>query len=140
MNMLGNGDGNSLANEPQDMKTLTGLLKEAHARAVASGWWGEYLENTDPVFRRYWVAAKIALVHSEVSESLEAFRKDANDDHLPHRLGIEVEFADTIIRMFDLAGGLGLDLEAAIIEKMAYNSKRADHQSAVRGMTGGKKL
>lgn len=129
-----------LSKEPQDIKTLTGLLREAHERAVTSGWWGEYNENADPVFRRYWVAAKIALVHSEVSESLEAFRKDAMDDHLPHRKGIEVEFADAIIRMFDLAGGLGLDLEGAIVEKMAYNSQRADHKSAVRGMTGGKKL
>jgi len=127
-------------NEPMDIKTFTGLQLEAHSRATVSGWWGEYNENPDPVFRKYWVAAKIALVHSEVSESLEAFRKDANDDHLPHRPGIEVEFADAIIRMMDLAGGLGLNLEGAIIEKMAYNSQRADHKLAVRGMTGGKKL
>jgi NTP pyrophosphatase (non-canonical NTP hydrolase) len=130
----------TIKDEPTEIKTLTGLQREAHERAVASGWWSEYNENNSPTFRKYWVAAKIALVHSEVSESLEAFRKDAMDDHLPTRPGIEVEFGDAIIRMFDLAGGLGLDLEGAIIEKMAYNSKRADHTSAVRGMTGGKKL
>ncbi len=122
------------------IKTFTGLQREAHERAKVSGWWAEYDVNPDPRFRMYWVAAKIALVHSEVSESLEGFRKDAMDDHLPHRRAIEVEFGDAIIRMMDLAGGLGLDLESAIIEKMTYNSKRADHTSAVRGMTGGKKL
>ncbi len=131
---------NQPLNEPSEIKTLTGLLREAHERARASGWWAEYDENTDPRFRMYWVAAKIALVHSEVSESLEAFRKDAMDDHLPTRRGIEVEFGDAIIRMFDLAGGLGLDLEGAIIEKMKYNSQRADHKAEVRGMHGGKKL
>ena len=62
------------------------------------------------------------------------------DEHLPDRLSVEVELADTVIRCFDLAGGLGLDLGAAIAEKLIYNRDRADHQLANRAADGGKKF
>lgn len=67
---------------------------------------------------------KIALVHSELSEALEAHRKDLMDDKLTHRSGIEVELADAIIRILHIGHSMGLDLEGAIIEKVEYNSGR----------------
>ncbi len=81
---------------------------------------------------------RIALCHSELSEALEGDRKDLMDDHLPHRKMSEVELADTVIRVFDLAGAMGYDLGAAVAEKLAYNGKRADHTPAVRRADGGK--
>jgi NTP pyrophosphatase (non-canonical NTP hydrolase) len=70
------------------------------------------------------VAMKLALIHSEVSEALEAERKDLMDTHLPHRSGLEVELADAMIRILDLAGGLNLDLGGAVEEKLEYNKSR----------------
>jgi NTP pyrophosphatase (non-canonical NTP hydrolase) len=60
------------------------------------------------------------------------------DDHLPLRSMLEVELADAVIRIADLAGALDLDLGGAIAEKLAYNAKRADHNPENRAAAGGK--
>jgi len=52
------------------------------------------------------VGEMLCLIHSEISEAMEAHRKGLMDDKLPHRLGIEVELADACIRIFDLAAVL----------------------------------
>lgn len=85
------------------------------------------------------VGELLCLVHSEISEALEGHRKDLMDDKLPHRKMFEVELADAIIRIFDIAAGLNLDLGGAYVEKMAYNASRADHSIAERLKSGGKK-
>jgi NTP pyrophosphatase (non-canonical NTP hydrolase) len=78
------------------------------------------------------------LIVSEVAEAMEGHRKDLMDDKLPHRKMIEVELADTMIRIFDLAGAKGYDLGGAINDKMAYNAQRADHKIENRLKPGGK--
>lgn len=83
---------------------------------------------------------KIALIHSEVSEALEGFRKGKMDDHLPHRKSVEVELADAVIRIMDLSGALELDVAGAIIEKLAYNQRREDHKAENRAAVGGKRF
>ena len=52
----------------------------------------------------------LALVISELSEALEGERKGLIDDKLPHRLMAEVEMADAVIRLLDLAGGYRIPL------------------------------
>jgi len=84
------------------------------------------------------VAEKLCLIHSEVSEAMEGYRKGLQDDHLTHRSMIEVELSDAAIRIFDLAGALGLDLGGAIAEKLQYNQSRADHRPENRAKEGGK--
>jgi NTP pyrophosphatase (non-canonical NTP hydrolase) len=80
----------------------------------------------------------IALCHSELSEALEADRKGLMDDKLPHRDGREVELADCVIRILDLAQILGLNIAAALIEKNRFNLKRLDHKVENRLKDGGK--
>jgi NTP pyrophosphatase (non-canonical NTP hydrolase) len=80
----------------------------------------------------------LCLIHSEISEAMEGHRKNLMDSHIPHRSMLEVELADAVIRIADLAGALGLDLGAAIAEKMAYNATRADHKPEARAATNGK--
>lgn len=46
---------------------------------------------------------KYVLIHSEISEAMEGFRKNLMDDKLIHRSNIEVELADTIIRLMIVA-------------------------------------
>ncbi len=58
----------------------------------------------------------------------EADRKDLMDDKLPRRKGIEVEFADCIIRIFDTAAAKGLDVPEAFIGNNGFNQTRADHK------------
>lgn len=84
--------------------------------------------------------AKIALIHSEVSEALEGERKGLMDDKLPNRPMAEVELADAVIRILDYAGWQGYDIGGAIVEKMAYNKNREDHKPENRAKEGGKKL
>lgn len=83
---------------------------------------------------------KLALIHSELSEALEGKRCDKKDNHLPHRSSVEVELADAVIRIMDLAGAMGLDLSGAVMEKLQYNQRREDHTLEVRGGENGKRF
>lgn len=114
---------------------ITELTQLCHTTSREGGWWNG-LDPVDP----YVASTKLALIHSEVSEALEGIRKGCADEHLPHRSMEEVEFADALIRIFDLAGARGLDLEGALFEKIAYNKQRADHKLESRLAVGGKKI
>lgn len=109
------------------------LQMAAHSASSAAGWWSGVDPRAPGV-----VPTKLCLIHSEISEAMEGDRKGLMDDHLPHRSMLEVELADAVIRIADLAGALDLDLGGAIAEKMAYNAQRADHKPEARAAQGGK--
>ena len=67
---------------------------------------------------------KIALMHSELSEALEADRKNLDAEHIPGFTGVEEELADVIIRILDFAGHHQLRLGEALSAKITYNLTR----------------
>lgn len=130
----------------------TTLAIVCHGLSAQAGWWTDKASGldlkalisqpqTDPTLRLLagaLVSQKLCLSHSEISEAMEGHRKGLKDDKLPHRSAIEVELADAVIRIFDLAGALNLDLGGAIAEKLVYNGQRPDHKPENREKVGGK--
>lgn len=106
-----------------------------HGLAREAGWW-DNRDLDDP----QTIPTCLCLVHSEISEAMEGARKNRMDDHLPHRKALEVELADAMIRILDLAGAYELDLGGALVEKLVYNTQRADHKREARAADDGKKF
>lgn len=116
---------------------LNNLSTSIHEDNVKAGWWTDLATGLK---KERNVGELLCLVHSEVSEALEGYRKDLMDDKLPHRKAFEVELADALIRIFDIAGAFNLDLDGSIAEKRAYNAKRDDHKLENRMSANGKRF
>lgn len=106
-----------------------------HEASVKGGWYQDPASGRT-ILRN--VGEMLCLIHSEISEGMEGYRKTKMDDKLPHRLMIEVELADAVIRIGDLCGFLELDLAGAVFEKMEFNRTREDHELETRRAEGGK--
>lgn len=116
---------------------INATVDACHGRAKAAGWWND-LHTGESLLQTRNIPEMLCLIHSEISEAMEGYRKSLMDDKLPNRPMFEVELADAIIRIFDLAGSQGFDLGGAMIEKMEYNRTRADHKPENRVKEGGK--
>ena len=114
------------------------LLIACHGAARAAGWWIDAKTSESITKNPYCFSNKLMLTVSELSEAMEGDRKSLMDDKLPHRPMREVELADAVIRIFDLAGAYEMDLGGAIAEKLAFNAIRPDHKREAREAAGGK--
>ena len=118
---------------------LNELAKQIYDNARAHGFW-----DGDRNF-----GEMIALAHSELSEALEEHRSGSPAEYAVHQIGcrqwrltdnlllgspidgcgckpegVAVELADCIIRCLDTMHSLGVDIDAVVARKMAYNASR----------------
>jgi len=100
-------------------------------------WWMD-LETGEKKQRN--VGEALMLIVTELAEAMEGYRKGLQSDHLPEYSALEEELADAVIRILDLAGGMGLRLGEAVANKLIYNLNRPDHRPDVRRADGGKKV
>jgi NTP pyrophosphatase (non-canonical NTP hydrolase) len=81
--------------------------------------------DPDPQVRLMSNGMKLALLHSEVSEALEALRKGNPESvHLGGFSGVEEELADLIIRIMDDSTTWGMRVGEAVLQKMVFNAAR----------------
>lgn len=71
------------------------IKQDIHQINKDNGWWEADRD----------MGEVLGLVHSEISESLEAYRDGIMDKHLPRYNGEVVELADTVIRVLDIFHG-----------------------------------
>jgi len=88
-------------------KSLNELSQICYTIAKEKGFWDEKRN----------IGEALMLIVTELAEGMEAYRKqdDAN---------FKEELADTFIRLLDLCGGLGIDIEEEIEKKSLKNKNR----------------
>jgi hypothetical protein len=128
--------------------SLRALQAQAHSNSRMKGWWeAQTIEGEIDCYAAIAsIPEKLCLIHSETSEALEDYRNLPASSHEGSLLAIHVvridekgapvgfaiEIADIVIRVLDLAGALGIDLQKAVETKMSYNATRPHRHGGKR--------
>lgn len=138
------------------MRTIQQIQEDVHSTVRSKGFWNQEqlidkasIEDAQEI-RDLIIAQKLALIHSEVSEALEACRAGKRADVESYKVAtgitlddvqediavqsraykdyikdsLEGELAGTVIRVMDLCGWLGIDLGWFIEQELEYNKSR----------------
>jgi NTP pyrophosphatase (non-canonical NTP hydrolase) len=107
------------------------IVERCNVNSRRAGWWENVPADHEPGFSEM-IASKLMLIVSEASEALEEVRRAhkniteiifySSEPTKPE--GFPSELADIVIRVFDLCGYLGIDIEEAIDKKLKYNATR----------------
>ncbi len=118
------------------MRDISVLIGEINDIATAKGWRDNDAEKDGS---GAWFAAYIALVHSEVSDALEAYREGVwsdtkkvnmaryggrKDDIADRPVGVGPELANAIVRILDMVGIWGVDIEYELDRVLTYLRQR----------------
>jgi NTP pyrophosphatase (non-canonical NTP hydrolase) len=128
------------------MLNFQDLQQRTHAYSKRNGFWEHARLNPEGVVmvdNPSIIPEKLALIQSEISEALEDWRSNKmgmlydfhavgmgifstprHEGYIGKPVGFPSEMADAVIRIAELCEYLGIDLEKAIEEKMAYNETR----------------
>lgn len=106
-------------------RPLAELAEEIAKINRSKGWRRLYTDVGDVWADDHRIPTGLALLHTEVSEAMEAFRED-------DREGFGEELADVLIRLLDLAKGCKVDLDVEVLAKMAKNRKRPHRHGGKR--------
>ncbi|KHD34099.1 nucleotide pyrophosphohydrolase [Clostridium acetobutylicum] len=108
------------------------LVKEAYNNAFEHGFWDDFktiqsvaddipfseeYRETKKTLKNNAICTRLMLITGEVAEAMEGLRKNDMNN-------FKEELADVAIRLGDLCGGLGFDLEEEIKKKMEINKSR----------------
>jgi NTP pyrophosphatase (non-canonical NTP hydrolase) len=111
---------------------------QALCHGLSAHFWVDLKTGEDLKHAPHIVPEKLMLIVSEIAEAMEGHRKGLQDTHLPQFGMLEVELADAMIRILDLAGAMNLELGPALKAKLIYNQTRQDHTTEARLALGGK--
>jgi len=125
-------------------EVLTALSQEVNGGNVKKGFWEDYEKvKEDKVLEPVVITKNIMLVVTELAEAVEALRennrvkiadlvefskwrggsfKTSFKENIKDKF--EDEIADSIIRLLDICGGLGIDIGFFVKMKLKYNSTR----------------